>query len=195
MHYAANWKSRERLKLSGDLLFQQSMRLVDLCNCWREYRIYRHRTNTFLNFLSPFFSFLKMFWRAYFVHWIARKKGVKNFTEFSYTQCVLSRDLTTKEFFHPLDSPRELRLHPLQNSFHWIMCEHGDINEPQHETTFLPTARNEFNFCWCVEIFFFCVCARCNVALFYINICFKHLQGISFFNWLSNNQQQWLKVF
>lgn len=91
--------------------------------------------------------------------------------------------------------PQRTSLHPLQNSFHWIMCEHGDINEPQHETTFLPTARNEFNFCWCVEIYFFCVCARCNVALFYINICFKHLQGISFFNWLSNNQQQWLKVF
>lgn len=45
------------------------------------------------------------------------------------------------------------------------------------------------------NLFIFCVCARCNVALFYINICFKHLQGISFFNWLSNNQQQWLKVF
>lgn len=146
-----------------------------------------------------FFHFWKCFDALILFIQSHEKREWKTFSEFSYTMRFESW-FDCENFclcFHPLDSPRELPLHIpydiLPSSFHWIMCEHGDTNEPQHETIFLPTARNELNFCWCDKTF--CVCARCNVALFYINICLKHLKGISFFNWLSYKQQQRLKVY
>lgn len=123
---------------------------LDLCNCWREYRIYRHRTNTFFNFL--FFHFWKMFWRAYSI--AKEKREWKTLSNFP-TQCVLSRDLTARisllEMFMLSSSwfPQRtwLPLHPLWNSsFHWIVCEHGDINEPQHETTFSSNCAQRIEF-------------------------------------------------
>lgn len=117
---------------------------------------------------TNFHFFLKMFWRAYFVHSIAKIEEGRNFP----IQCVFNSWFEFLCSYIPFDSPGEnfpsLSHTPL-NLLLWIMCEHGDINEPQHKTTFLPTARNELKF-FADAMSFLCFPLQCGI--FQINFIF-----------------------